>query len=144
MSNDTTNKKLQELKEEISSKEKKIKDIEELLKEYPDLEIIVDRWRNEFYISKTANSKVSEFYTKHSCGCCSDSPLFAYPYVRINNGLKIHSNPYRFCIGEKDLYSNSGEKYLTENEIIKNLEKENISRNIIEKLAAIIKGHNEN
>ena len=73
---------------------------------FPDVTFQKDRWNREYLCSKQANSRVTEFYSGHSCGCCPDSPLLIYPYLTVGN-QNVYSDPFRICIGEAGYYGES-------------------------------------
>lgn len=73
----------------------------QLADRYPDLEIQRGRLSSEFFVSKSVNSKVTDAWFGFGCGCCENSPFYAYPYLHDKNGTKIYADPFRICIGEK-------------------------------------------
>lgn len=104
------------LKKEIENKQKEVDNIGKLIELFPDLEAYTDRWKNKYFIAKSANSKVTRYYTKHNCGCCSDSPLEFWAYLETEYG-KVYSNPSGVFIGQKsdykdNIYSDWKEKLL--------------------------------
>lgn len=135
MTSDTVKRRLKELDDLVQSSQNELKQIRLLLEIFPDLEIKTDRWKNRRFSASTANSKVEDFYTAHSCGCCSDSPLFAYPYLEIN-GARVHSEPERFYIGERCSYTASGELY--DSDCIEKLEECQIAKPIIDRIEKLV------
>lgn len=91
------NLQIEKLQKEVNSLNK----VKQLLNTYPDLTEHSDRWRNTYYSSTSVNKHVDQVDFKYACGCCSDAPLLAYFY-KIEDGIKIYSNPYSICIGEQN------------------------------------------
>jgi hypothetical protein len=58
-----------------------------------------DRWSNIRYYSPKINKIADNVEIHHTCGCCSDAPLIARPYVVVN-GINLYSDPPKFGIGE--------------------------------------------
>jgi len=77
-----------------------LENIKQILEVYPDAKIYNDRWNNKRYSDKKVNTIVNHVEFRHSCGCCSDSALLAYPCIMFGN-TRIYSDPMYFCIGEK-------------------------------------------
>lgn len=75
--------------------------IETLLKEFPDLKIKTDRWRNQRYSSKSINAIADQVDFRHNCGCCNDSPLEARPFIE-TMGVRIFADPDCYQVGERD------------------------------------------
>ncbi|WCF11697.1 hypothetical protein NDS46_30585 (plasmid) [Paenibacillus thiaminolyticus] len=67
---------------------------------FEDLAERRDRWGTIYYSTPEVNKQVNEVEFRHSCGCCSNASLLAYFY-KIFHGVKIYSEPYSICIGEK-------------------------------------------
>lgn len=74
--------------------------ISRLLSRYPDLKRYVGRWNKVAYYSKSVNPIVDKVDIRHNCGCCSDSPLEAWPYVDTEDG-KVYSDPPSFFVGNR-------------------------------------------
>ncbi len=66
---------------------------------FPDLRVEHGRWGKKVFASPAANVIADDFETRHNCGCCRDSPLELWPFVRTELG-PVHSSPSRFMIGE--------------------------------------------
>lgn len=91
------------LRTEIEKKQKEIKDIEFLLKDYPDLKII--KSKNEtYYASSFVNNKATNYDWIFVCACCNDAPLEVSPYIDTPIG-KVYSDP-TFIIGNRSDYPN--------------------------------------
>jgi len=84
-----------------------------LQEKYPDLQLHIDRWRNERLVSKSVNTLVDDCHFSHSCGCCNDSPLFAWCYLK-DGDTEIYSDPPNIAIGEKNPYPIPGTVYKPE------------------------------
>lgn len=72
--------------------------IERLRRAFPDLETDTDRWGRVRYMARSANARVDQVLFHRNCGCCSDSPLHARPYLEFE-GETIHSNPCNVMVG---------------------------------------------
>ena len=88
------------LQEQIINNQRELAILHNLKDKFPDIKINVDRWKNQRKFTEKVNSIVDQVEITHNCGCCSDSPLEAYPYVVIDDS-KVYSNPPCFTIGEK-------------------------------------------
>jgi hypothetical protein len=84
---------------QLQAEADKLSKIKEL---FTDLEEHRDRWSKTYLVAKSANSKVDKFDTKHSCGCCNDSPYYAMFYLEVE-GTKVYADPFQICIGEKSM-----------------------------------------
>lgn len=88
--------KINKIREEIRKGEAEIKKLEVITSKFPDAYIQQDRWKTERVFSETATPLCDKYEWKHSCGCCSDSPLFAYPYLETEFGkVYAHGAPFR-------------------------------------------------
>lgn len=75
----------------------------ELVKFYPDtFKISSDRWGKKRYSCSDLNSQCNEMELGHSCGCCDDAPLYCYPFVAMDGGIKIYAGGIPYIIGERD------------------------------------------
>lgn len=97
---------IERLQKEHSKAQKELDFIEELRREFPDLETTTDRWGHVRYMAKSANARVNDVMIHRNCGCCADSPYHARPYLKLNNGTYIYSNPCDSMIGEPNLWGN--------------------------------------
>jgi hypothetical protein len=70
-----------------------------LLRDFPDLLVDSDRWQHERLCSAAVNTKATDVLIKHSCGCCAEATLQAWPFL-VAHDRKIYSNPPCFDIGE--------------------------------------------
>lgn len=73
--------------------------IRKLKEVFPDLQRHEGRWKKIAYSSPSVNGKCNQVELRHNCGCCSDSPLEAWPYLETEHG-KIYSSPSCFQVGE--------------------------------------------
>jgi hypothetical protein len=71
-----------------------------LVSRYPDLKKYVGRWKKIAYYSRSVNGLVDQVDVRHNCGCCSDSPLEAWPYVETEDG-RVYSDPPMFNVGHR-------------------------------------------
>ena len=94
-------RKIETLRKEAAEKVAEASKLEALLKEFPDLRMHTDRWRNNRFYSKTVNTRLDRFEIKHSCGCCNDSSLLIYPYLDTPHG-RVYSDPTDFRVGHKE------------------------------------------
>lgn len=101
---------IERLQKEHSKAQKELEFIEELRREFPDLEIDRDRWGRVRYMAKSANARVTDVMFHRNCGCCADTPLHARPYLKLDNGTYIYSNPCNVMVGEYT-YSGSLREY---------------------------------
>lgn len=104
----------QKIKEMKQTAEK----LERIKQQFPDLKEHSDRWRKITLQAKSANEKCTNIAFWHSCGCCSDSPYYANPYL-VFEGEKIYSDPMEICIGEGSYTNNIDEDW---EEILKSKE----------------------
>lgn len=96
-------KTINQLRKEAENKLTEASNLEVLVKEYPNLRRVVDRWGITFFASKDVNDKVTHYDHRFNCGCCTDSPFEIWPYLSTPSGL-IYSDPPRFVVGEKRDY----------------------------------------
>jgi len=91
---------IEQLQKEQSKAQKELEAIEKLKVEFPDLEVDTDRWGHKRYMAKSANARVTDVMFHRNCGCCSDTPIHARPYLKLEDGTTIYSNPCNVWIGE--------------------------------------------
>jgi hypothetical protein len=91
---------LAKLHKEASNKAMEAERLARLSASFPDLKKHVGRWDKVAYYSAEVNSKVDQVEFRYNCGCCSDSPLEAWPYLNTTNG-RVYSDPPCFQVGEK-------------------------------------------
>jgi hypothetical protein len=94
---DAAAKKLAETDAEITR-------VQKLTQLYPDLKRHVGRWNKVVYCSPSVNGIVTDYETRHNCGCCRDSPLELWPYLETPHG-RVYSSPTGIFIGEQDPYT---------------------------------------
>lgn len=94
---------IEKLRREAEEKTQEAANLSKLLELYPDLKKKVGRWNRIAYYSQSVNSQVDTYYTRHNCGCCSDSPLEVWPYLTTPFG-PVYSDPPFFFIGERSDY----------------------------------------
>lgn len=76
--------------------------LEYLLKIYPDLEIVTDRWGKKYYCSREVNKIATAYHTWHTwhnghgCGYCEDFPLPFNPYVKHGSNTYVYASPLKF------------------------------------------------
>lgn len=88
------------LKKEAAQKLTEAERLLRLQAEFPDLKKYVGRWNKVAYYSKSVNDKVTDYESRHNCGCCNDSPLEVWPYVETPDG-RVYSDPPSFMVGER-------------------------------------------
>lgn len=98
-------KKIDQLRNEINKYNKEIDKLENIIKLYPDAIIEYKRGGGYYCCSASVNDKANKVIITHSCGCCSDASLVAFPYIETKYG-NIYSNPCKFHIGERFLNNN--------------------------------------
>lgn len=86
------------LKDQIARDKERLANLEKAMAEYPDLRSTKDRWGNIEYLSSRADKEATGYVRYHSCGCCSDAPLYCRPYL-IYHGIKILGT--EIMIGER-------------------------------------------
>ena len=74
--------------------------LEKLTTRYPDLSRHTGRWNRVVHCSTLVNEQVDRVYFRYNCGCCSDTPLEAWPYLETEFG-DVYSNPACFFVGEQ-------------------------------------------
>lgn len=102
---------MEKLRKDESKAQSELDFIAELRQEFPDLETTTDRWGRVRYMAKSANARVNEVFIHRNCGCCSDSPVHARPFLQLNNGTHIYSNPCNVMIGEPYAYGDGFREY---------------------------------
>lgn len=107
----TMQQHIDKLQKEAQKARQEVHQIEELRKEFPDLETDRDRWGRIRYMAKSANARVNEVLIHRNCGCCADSPLHARPYLKLDNGIEIYSNPCNMMVGEPYAYGSGFREY---------------------------------
>ena len=118
------------LKRKSAELQKTIADYESIMLKYPDASVEKDRWENIRISSNGVNGFAVDCEISHSCGCCSDAPLFAYPFLNTEFG-KIYSKPERFCIGQADQYEGGDRQ---NDEWINEMNKVGMSQMVIDKV----------
>lgn len=88
--------------QDIDELRRRADELETLRAEFPDLREYPTRWR-KVLVSKAVNAKPEGAYTSHACGCCNDSPLYAWFYVQ-RGKTRVYSDPPFVCVGEKNPY----------------------------------------
>ena len=128
------------IKEKLKQQQQNLDTMNKILIQYPDIKENTDRWGNVRFYSSKVNAIADQVSFSHSCGCCLDAWLDAYPYIEIDD-IKIYSDPLRFGIGRKIGYDDDDddycEGYRTDRPDINwedDLEKSNISQIIIDKI----------
>lgn len=86
--------------EEADAKRRELERVEKLTALYPDLERHTGRWNRVVYCSSLANETVTDVFTRYNCGCCSDTPFEAWPYLKTEHG-DVYSKPACFMVGEQ-------------------------------------------
>lgn len=94
----------QKLREEAEKALKEAERIESLESLFPDLKKETGRWGKVVYSSPSVNTEVTDFESRHNCGCCRDSPLEIWPYIDLPGGNRVHSSPAQFFVGERNPY----------------------------------------
>jgi hypothetical protein len=74
--------------------------INALQAEFPDLKVSTDRWKNKRFCSKSVNNRADQVDFRFNCGCCSDSPCEARPYIE-TMGIEVFADPDRYWIGAR-------------------------------------------
>lgn len=116
---------------ELESKEAELVRLEKLAALYPDLARFGGRWQRVVYCSELVNEQATHVFCRYNCGCCSDSPFEAWPYVKTEYG-DVYSKPALFFVGEQHWISGAAPNENWEKE----LRKAKISETVIETLRA--------
>ena len=90
-------------KDELEAKQKELNSMRKISELFPDIKEHRNRWGTIRLTTKDANSKTNQAQICHSCGCCEDAPLQAWPYLEVD-GIKVFSDPPYFTVGEKIPY----------------------------------------
>lgn len=77
--------------------------LERLLQLYPDLKRYEGRWKKVAYYSPAVNRVATGVDIRHNCGCCSDSPVEAWPFADTPEG-PVYTDPPKFWVGKRDPY----------------------------------------
>lgn len=88
------------IKEKIEKLSKEAERLERIRAKFLDLDEERDRWGKVRLSAKSANPLTTDIETRHSCGCCNDSPYYAMPYLDFE-GERIYASPVQTYIGEK-------------------------------------------
>ncbi len=117
-----------DLEKKIAEEQAKVDQLKRLAETFPDLKEDQDRWKTKRYYSKLVNSQALDVDRIHSCGCCSDAPYYAMPYIEFE-GIRIYSNPPRFYLGEG---SWSGPGHSWDGDWAKKMEVAGINKRVID------------
>lgn len=131
----TVQKRLDELNAQVKTTHDETMEIINLFDQLPDLEITYDRWKVKRYSSLEVNARATKYYTGYSCGCCSDSPLFLYPFIELD-GIRVHTKPVRFYIGERCEYTEDGIRYDTD--CLEEMKKQGLSSILIDEVKLLV------
>jgi len=91
------------VKERLEGLKKEFCELETSLKLFPDLEEHRDRWETIRLCTPSINKLTDDVEIRHSCGCCADASLQAWPFKLIQ-GTYIYSKPTCFFIGQQNDY----------------------------------------
>ena len=99
---------MNDILDKIANKQKALDEksstLKKIIEKYPDLKDDgATRWRKGLLVSYLATGDMNDVDFCHSCGCCSDSPLYAEPYTTFL-GYKIYHPLVQFYIGYKNEY----------------------------------------
>ena len=87
--------------EDLAKKKEEASKVERLAELFPDLEVVNGRWNRTVYSSAQVNARATHVFMRFNCGCCSDSPLEAWPYLETPYG-HVYASPAFFFVGEKN------------------------------------------
>ena len=91
------------VKERLEKLEKEFSGLETSFKLFPDIEEHRDRWETIRLCTPSINKLTDDVEIRHSCGCCADASLQAWPFKLIQ-GTYIYSKPTCFFIGQQNDY----------------------------------------
>lgn len=97
---DDAKAQLEKAEAEANAKRLELERVEKLTALYPDLERYEGRWKRIVYSSALVNEQATDVFFRFNCGCCGDSPLEAWPYVKTEHG-DVYTSPAYFSVGEK-------------------------------------------
>jgi hypothetical protein len=89
-----------------NAKAAELERVEKLTTMYPDLSRREGRWKRVVLCSRLVNDQATDVFLRFNCGCCPDSPLEAWPYVKTEHG-DVYSDPPYFMVGERHWISGS-------------------------------------
>jgi hypothetical protein len=90
--------RLQKQREELDYLEK----VARLSQKY-NLKIVSDRWRREYLVSDIISLLTTDVEFGASCGCCSDSVVYARAYLQ-EDGIRVYASPLNLEIGVNNEY----------------------------------------
>jgi hypothetical protein len=74
-----------------------------LLVKYPDIHYHTNRWKVKRLVSNKVNSICDNTDISHNCGCCNDSPIEVWPYIK-EGDIKIFAKGIPISPGQKGYY----------------------------------------
>lgn len=83
-----------------TAQRRELERLQRLVELYPDLERHVGRWNRVVYMSAAVNVNATHVFFRFNCGCCSDAPFEAWPYIKTEHG-EVYSKPACFYVGEQ-------------------------------------------
>jgi len=89
----------QKLAKQVSELGEQLKQIDAIHSKFHDITIEVSRWGTERISSALANKHVEDVDFVADCGCCSDAPMYALPFLMVE-GKRVYSSPVRFYLGD--------------------------------------------
>jgi hypothetical protein len=101
---------IEKLNAEVAQKIAEAEKLTKMQAVFPDLRRTTGRWNKVAYASKSINAKVTDFESRHNCGCCNDSPLEIWPYAMTEHG-KVYSDPAEFRVGERNPWRGGDDPY---------------------------------
>jgi len=93
-------KEVDKARAELAERQAALNRIENLASIYPDLGRYEGRWKRVVYRSALVNAEVTDVFFRYNCGCCGDSPLEVWPFLKTEHG-EVYSTPACFSVGEK-------------------------------------------
>ena len=133
---------LMNLKQKIEEEKTKLKNLENISEEFPDLKEVGLRFRT-VYVSSLVNKIVEDVGFNHSCGCCDDASLYAMPFVK-RGDIIIYSDPPQIYIGHLNPWHSryDDEEDITYNEykfVIDETKFESFNKIVLEKIQEFTK-----
>jgi len=97
----TAAQKISELNKEVANRSEEATRLKSLSELFPDLCVHTNRWGTQRYVSASANSRVTNYETRRTCGCCVDAPRVAWFYLETKLG-RVYSDPPDFYLTKFD------------------------------------------
>jgi len=129
----TAQERLAELDKEIAARRDESARLKALEALFPDIKVHTNRWDRQKFISASVNHQVTDYDSGRNCGCCPDSPVEIWPYLKTPHG-KVYSDPPVFWAARGREY---GDGYIPEPGFESSLRTAGLPESMIQKLVGI-------